>query len=105
MLHPLLYTSTRLTPLKPYSNAVLARLIHPDIHYGNPTPRWFIQFPPTDKRFESSGKPPEEHRIDEIVENDPRIIFGETEFKTKRDKYTMPKNVRPREKTEPEASL
>jgi hypothetical protein len=29
----------------------------------------------------------------EVVDADPRMVFGETEFKNVRDKYTMPKHV------------
>lgn len=96
MLRPLLYTSTRLTPLRPYSNAVLARLLHPVIDYGLSSPRWFIHPQWDDRPFESSLKSPEEQKRDgtvKIVENDPRIVFGETDFKTKRETYSMPKYV------------
>ena len=96
MLRPLLYTSTRLTPLRPYSNAVLARLLHPDIDYGLSSPRWFIHPQRDDSRFESSSKSFEERSRDgivEIAEGDRRIVFGETDFKTKRETYSMPKYV------------
>jgi hypothetical protein len=93
MLQPLLYTSTRLVPLRPYSNAVLARLLHPDIRYANSSPEWVIQFPDDTRRFTSSTESSAEQSRDEIVESDPRIVFGETEFKVKRDKYNMPKHV------------
>jgi hypothetical protein len=29
----------------------------------------------------------------EVVDADPRMVFGETEFKNVREKYTMPKHV------------
>ena len=102
MLHPLLYTSLRLSPLRPYQNAVLARMIHPNIEYGNPTPRWFIQLPRSKSTSTSSADtsedPTEKQSTAEkesSVDNDPRIIFGETEFKTVREKYNMPKYVCP----------
>lgn len=93
MLQPLIYTSTRLAPLKPYSNAVLARLLHVDVPFRKSSPRWFVQLPRADRGFKSSMTASEKQSRDEIVDSDPRIVFGETEFKAKRDKYTMPKHV------------
>jgi hypothetical protein len=90
MLKPLLYTSTRLSPLRPYTNAVLARLLHADIPSQPSSPQWLINPP---RRYASSKKSSGEPSRDEIIENDPRIIFGETEFKTKKDKYNTPKHV------------
>lgn len=103
MLHPLLYTSPRLTPLRPYSNAVLARLLHPEINYGHPTPRWFVQ--PSNaalnRQSETNGTTKDavnqqttEERED-AMDADPRMVFGETEFKNVREKYKMPKHVHP----------
>jgi hypothetical protein len=103
MLHPLLYTSPRLSPLRPYSNAVFARLIRPDINYGHPTPRWFVR--PSNAALNrtslTNGERAKEDTADrqtpkekqEVVDADPRMVFGETEFKNVRDKYTMPKHV------------
>ena len=103
MLHPLLYTSPRLTPLRPYSNAVLARLIHPDINYGHPTPRWFVR--PSNaalnRNSQTNGEYGREDAVDrqtskekqDAVDTDPRMVFGETEFKNIREKYRMPKHV------------
>ena len=54
MLHPLLCTSTRLSPLRPYSNTVLARMLHPPINYGNPSPRWFVKLPESGKENDDS---------------------------------------------------
>ena len=95
MLHPLLYTSLRLSPLRPYQNAVLARMLRLNINYGNPTPQWFVQFP---KTYNNSADPTEEQPTVEnrsAADNDPRIIFGETEFQSLREKYNMPKYVCP----------
>ena len=90
MLPPLLYLSPRLSPLRPYTNAVLGRMLHPNINYGNPSPRWFVKPPntaagPTEKQ--SSAE------TGSANDDDLRIIFGETEFKTVREKYNMPKYV------------
>jgi hypothetical protein len=90
MLKPLLYTSTRLSPLRPYSNAVLARLLDADIPSQTSSAQWLVNPP---RRYTTSKKSTEEPNRDEIVENDPRIIFGETEFKTRKEKYNMPKHV------------
>jgi hypothetical protein len=90
MLKPLLYTSTRLSPLRPYSNAVLARLLQADIPAQTLSPRWLINPP---RRYTSSKKSTQEPNRDEILENDPRSIFGETEFKARKEKYNMPKHV------------
>jgi hypothetical protein len=92
MLHPLLYTSLRLSPLRPYSNAVLARMLHPPINYGHPAPRWFVKLP---ERRKGDEDPTEKQSTaeKERVDSDPRIVFGETEFKTVREKYIMPKHV------------
>jgi hypothetical protein len=95
MLRPLLYTSLRLSPLRPYQNAVVARMLRLNINYGNPTPQWFIQFPRT---YNNSAAATEEQSTAEkqiATDNDPRIIFGKTEFQTIREKYNMPKYVRP----------
>ena len=90
MLPPLLYLSPRLSPLRPYTNAVLVRMLRPNINYGNLSPRWFVIPPkvaadPTEKQ--SSAE------TESVDDDDPRIIFGETEFKTVREKYNMPKYV------------
>ena len=92
MLHPLVYLSPRLSPLRPYTNAVLARMLRSNINYGNPSPRWFV-IPP-----KSAAVPTEEQSTVEkesVLDDDPRIIFGEAEFKTIREKYNMPKHVFP----------
>ena len=104
MLHPLLYTSPRLTPLRPYSNAVLARLLHPDINYGHPNPRWFVR--PSNAALnrqsaangkDSIAKDPADQETakekQDVMDSDPRMVFGETEFKNVREKYKMPKHV------------
>ena len=91
MLHPLVYLSPRLSPLRPYTNAVLARMLRSNINYGNPSPRWFV-IPP-----KSTADPTEKQstaeKLESVVDDDPRIIFGETEFKTIRENYNMPKHV------------
>lgn len=84
MLKPLLYASPRLSPLRPYVNAVLARMLHPPINYGNPTPRWLV-IPRQD--------PAKKQQDAESSHEDPRVVFGETEFRTVREKYNMPKYV------------
>jgi hypothetical protein len=102
MLHPLLYLSPSMTPLRPYSIAVLGRIIHPNINYGHPSPRWFI----TSRNPESKQSPVNKQDPDptekqstaekqNAVDSDPRIVFGETEFQTIREKYNMPKYVLP----------
>jgi hypothetical protein len=104
MLHPLLYTSPRLTPLRPYSNAVLARLLHPHINYGHPTPRWFVRpsnaslnrQPDANGNYRTAKDPADQQTTKEkqdVMDSDPRMVFGETEFKTVREKYKMPKHV------------
>jgi hypothetical protein len=89
MLQPLLYISPRLSPLRPYSNAVLARMIRHDNAYQFTVARWYIQ-PSKDDAVEDS---PAQKK--EISDDDPRMIFGETEFQTMREKYRMPKHVYP----------
>lgn len=95
MLHPLLYTSLRLSPLRPYSNAVLARMLHPNIDYGHPTPRWFIQ--PLSNYHKSAAEDPTEKQStaekESVGDSDPRMIFTETEFQIVREQYNMPKYV------------
>ena len=103
MLRPLLYTSPRLTPLRPYSNAVLARLLHPEINYGQPAPRWFVR--PSNaalnRQSETNRELIEKDAADkqtakqtqDALDSDPRMVFGETEFKNVREKYKMPKHV------------
>ena len=103
MLRPLLYLSPSLTPLRPYSNAVLARLIRPDIDlYGHPSPRWFVKFDKPETTLPSRGTQASDlldghayAEIQHVVDRDPRLTFGETEFQTLRQKYNMPKNVHP----------
>jgi hypothetical protein len=90
MLHPLLYTSPRLSPLRPYTNAVLARMIRHDNNYQFTVARWYVQ-PPKDT---AGGESATEKK--DIVDGDPRMVFGETEFQTMREKYQMPKHVHPK---------
>lgn len=87
MLHPLLYTSPRLSPLRPYSNAVLARMMRYDNCYQFTSARWYVQ-PPKENAGEESAT-----QKKEIVDDDPRMVFGEREFQTMREKYQMPKHV------------
>src|SRR5579862_629142 len=95
MLHPLLYTSPRLSPIRPYSNAVFSRLLNADINYGHPSPQWFILprhlSTKTEKKDAADTQSPEQKQGS--VEGDPRIVFSDHEFSTIREKYRMPKNV------------
>jgi hypothetical protein len=84
MLKPLLYASPRLSPLRPYINAVLAR---PPVNYGNPTLRWLV-IPRQDP-----AKKQQDAESSQTIDEDPRVVFGETEFRTVREKYNMPKYV------------
>ena len=96
MLHPLLYTSHRLSPLRPYNNVVFSRLLKADIQYNRPSPRWII--PPPIRTHATRGKDAADKQSEEekqtSVEQDPRIIFSENEFRTVQEEYRMPKNVR-----------
>src|SRR5271156_653152 len=94
MLPPLLYTSLKLSPLRPYTNAVLARLIHPDINNGYPAPRWYVVPPARQGEKDPTEKQSTAER-ENAIDSDPRIVLGETEFKTIRDKYKVPKHVLP----------
>src|SRR5208282_950259 len=92
MLHPLIYLSPGLSPLRPYTNAVLARMLRLNIIYGNSSPRWFVMPPkpaadPTEKQSTAEQE--------SAADDDQRIIFEDTEFKTVREKYNMPKHVFP----------
>ena len=100
LLPPLLYLSPRLTPLRPYSNAVLSRLIRPDIDfYGQPS-QWLIKFDNHQSKQRTkaqmssdlSERHPDPEKLD-AVNRDPRIPFAKTEFRTLRQQYRMPKNV------------
>jgi hypothetical protein len=60
----------------------------------NPTPRWLVTLPrkdPTEKQQDAESE--------NTVKQDPRIVFGETEFRAVREKYNMPKYVFPSEKS------
>jgi hypothetical protein len=103
MPHPLLYTSTRLFPLRPYPNAVLALMLRPPINCKvHPNPRWLIIPPKKTSNASDPAKPgdskdptskQQDAESSSTVTNDPRIVFGETEFRTLRQKYNMPKFV------------
>ena len=97
MLHPLLYLSPRLSPVRPYQTAVFARLLHSDINYLNHEPRWFVQprhysKSATDKQ---PGQTDKQSAVDKqyAIPSDSRLVFSEKEFQSIRDKYKMPKLV------------
>src|SRR5579859_6314085 len=90
MLPPLLYTSPRLSPLRPTANAIFTRLLHPVVIYGHPAPRWVV-IPAKEK----GEKTVDEKDSENAVDGDPHITFAETEFQTLKEKYRTPKHVPP----------
>lgn len=102
MLHPLLYISPHLSPIRPYTTAVFARLLRADLNYGHPAPQWFV-IPKQYATKSVESKEPKKDAADKqspaekqrSLEQDPRIVFGEEEFRSIREKYRMPKYVTP----------
>jgi len=100
----LLYTSPKLAPLiRPSTNTVLSRLSHPGINYGCPPQRWYV-VPPNRGQKDPTEKQSTAER-ENAIDSDPRIVFGETEFKTVRDKYNVPRHVSPRFKVSNDKTL